>query len=512
MISERNKRIANNTLMLYFRHLLILFVSLYTVRIVLDQLGVEDYGIYVAVGGLVALSAFLPGSLAQATQRFFSYALGERNHKRLKTTFSINLILYFSVALIALLVLKTIGFWFVENYLSVPEDRFESAKILFHYSALTFVVSILTTPFVAIIMAHEDMKLYASVSIVEALMKLVMVFVLRYVTWDKLELYGFLVLCVAIVNALIYISICFYRYDECQVRKLYWDPLMLQEIIGFTGWTVFGQITNVARTHAITLLLNQSFNPVVVAARAVSVQVATKANIFSNNFNISLYPPIIKSYAADQKEEMLSLVIGGSKVTFYLLWVLALPMIAQMETILGLWLTTIPEGAVLFTQLSMIEALILAVSLPLTIAARAPGKMKTYELTLGTIQLALFFVAWFTVSQGGPAYSVFVVAILANVVMFFVRLGLLKSMIDFPIMRYIRFAILPLLLVVILSALPVYYLTKYFSLGFLGLMLVTSVSAFWTTLVMYRVGLDKTWRNIVKNKISSKVFNRPLIK
>ncbi|MGQ9427247.1 hypothetical protein ACXYTJ_16110 [Gilvimarinus sp. F26214L] len=511
MTSERNKRIAKNTLMLYFRQLLILFVSLYTVRIVLDQLGVEDYGIYGAVGGLVALSAFLPGSLAQATQRFFSFALGEQNNERLAKTFSVNLTLYASVALIAFVALQTIGLWFVNTELSVPEGRSEAAKALYQYVTLTFLVNVITSPFMAIIMAHEDMKLYAYISILEAFMKLGVVFLLQYITWDKLELYGLLVLCVGIVNAVLYIGICLYRYEECQLRKFYWDSALLKEIIGFTGWTVFGQITTVARTHAITLLLNQNFSPAIVAARAISVQIASQVNIFSSNFNASLYPPIIKSYAADKRDEMLELVVGGSKITFYLLWVFALPMMLQMELVLGLWLTKVPEEASFFAQLSLIEGLMLAVALPLTVAARAPGKMKRYELTLGSIQIGLFLSAWFIVSLGAPAYSVFVVAILANVVMFFVRLVLLKELIDFPVIYYLRFSVFPVALVVLLTLFPVHVLSQSFNEGFVQFSVVTLASFSWTTIVMYRIGLDEKWRGVLKEKLLSKFMFRRVV-
>ncbi|HTG56515.1 MAG TPA: hypothetical protein VL943_09620, partial [Niabella sp.] len=403
-MSARNKRIAKNTLMLYARQLLILFVSLYTVRVVLDELGIEGFGIYGAVAGLVALGTFLPGSLAQATQRFFSFALGEEDEERLKKTFSVNRVLYVSVAIIAFVALKTIGFWFVDNHLSIPDGRFEAAKALYLYTALAFVVSIVTTPFMAIIMAHEDMKLYAYISIFEAFMKLGVVFLLRYLSWDKLELYGLLLLCVGIVNAVIYTGICLNRYKECQVTKMYWDLSLLKEIIGFTSWTVFGQVSTVARTHAITLLLNQSFSPTVVAARALSVQIAGQVNIFSGNFNTSIYPPIVKSYACNDRDGMYSLIIGGSKITFFLLWVFALPMIIEMEMILRIWLTRVPADAVLFSQLALIEALVFSVSMPLTAAARAPGKMKAYELILGAIQIGIFAVAWGVVAAGQPAY------------------------------------------------------------------------------------------------------------
>ena len=505
MTSVRNKRIAKNTLMLYFRQLLILFVSLYTVRVVLDELGVQDYGIYGAVGGLVALSAFLPGSLAQATQRFFSFALGEQNSDRLKKTFSVNLALYSAVAVIAFILLKTVGLWFVNTQLEVPAGRFEAAKALYHYAALTFMVSVITAPFMAIIMAHEDMNLYAYISILEAFMKLGVVFLLQYITWDKLELYGLLVLCVGVLNAALYIGICLIRYEECQLRKIYWDSALLREIIGFTGWTMFGSISTVARTHAVTVLLNQSFSPAVVAARVISVQIASQVNIFSSNFNTSLYPPIIKSYAANERQNMFALITGGSKITFFLLWIFALPMIVEMEAILRVWLTTVPADAIFFSQLALIESLILSVSMPLTAAARAPGRMKGYELTLGTIQIGIFLTAWGVIARGAPAYSVFIVAILANILMFGIRLYLIKRLIGFPVNAFLVHTAVPVMSIVLVTAIPVFIFNKILPEGIYWSALVIFSSLVLSTVAMYFIGLDKEWRLKVKNMIRSRL-------
>lgn len=471
----------------------------------LDELGVEDYGVYGAIGGLVALSAFLPGSLAQATQRFFSFALGGSDNERLKKTFSVNLVLYFLVAMFAFLILQTAGLWFINTQLEVPSGRLEAAKILYHYSVITFMLNVITTPFMAIIMAHEDMKLYAYISILEALMKLSVVFLLQYITWDKLELYGFLMMCVGIVNAFVYIGVCLYRYTECQLRRFYWDHSLFSEIIRFTGWTVFGQISTISRTHAVTVLLNQSFSPVVVAARAISVQIASKVNTFSTNFNTSLYPPIVKSYAANELRSMHSLIYNGSKITFFLLWVFALPMIVEMESILGVWLTQVPEYAVLFSQLALVEALIMSISMPLTAAARAPGKIRNYELILGTIQIGIFVVAWAIVTAGSPAFSVFIVAIVANILMFGVRLYLIRKLIRLPIREFLHRTALPVIAIVLLTAIPTYFLSLVVPQNFLGLSFVSIFSVTISSFAMFYLGLDKEWRLKVKNIISSRI-------
>lgn len=501
MTSVNSKRIAKNTLFLYFRMLLIMGVSLFTVRIVLNALGVVDYGIYNVVGGIVSFFSFLSGTMASATQRFFSFVIGEGNFEKLKRIFSVNLIVYGAIALIAFILLETIGLWFVNEQLRVPPERFEAAQWIFHFSVLTFITTIFTTPLMAIIIAHEDMQIYAYVSIFEAIMKLGVIFLLIYLPYDKLELYGMLIFIVSIINTLIYIVICVQRYSECQFRKFYWDRELFQEIIGFTGWTLFGQVTTVARNQAVTILLNQVFNPVVVAARAIAVNVASQINVFSNNFNIGLYPPIIKLYAADNRKEMFSLIFNGSKITFFLMWIFALPLFLEMDFVLQIWLKNPPVEAILFARLALVEALINSISLPITTAARAPGKMRLYELTLGSIQIAIFAVSWLILIMGGAAYSVFVVAIAANLIMFIVRLLIVRSLIGLSLKPFFYQVVFPIVLVMIVSVVSslACYSVLPKGLIFKGLSVLLCILS--SIVSMYFIGLDIIWQKKVRNLI-----------
>ncbi|OJF76405.1 MAG: polysaccharide biosynthesis protein [Treponema sp. CETP13] len=494
--------------MLYFRQILILFVGLYTVRVVLNTLGVVDYGIYSVIGGIVTFFSFLRGTMASATQRFFSFALGENNQERLKKTFSVNLIIYIVIAVIAVILLETIGLWFVKNKLNVPAERFEAALWIFHFSILTFLATIFSTPFMAIIIAHEDMQIYAYVSIVEVFLKLAVVFLLVQLPFDKLEVYGVLLFGVSIIIATIYAIVCLRKYKECQFHHFYWDRLLFIETIGFTGWTLFGQVTSVTRNQAVTILLNQVFNPVVVAARAVAVNVSNYVNVFANNFNTGLYPPIIKEYASGNKKNMFALIFNGSKIAFFLMWVFALPLFLKMDLILQLWLKNPPLQAVLFTRLGLIEVLINSVSLPITTAARAPGKMKTYELSLGTIQIAIFFVDWAILSAGGAAYNVFIVAIVANLVMFIVRLLIVNKLINLPINEFFLKVISPVFIVVIASLVPSLVINQILPESLLFAFLTVFASVFFSIISMYFIGFDKIWRkkivDMVKRKFSHK--------
>ncbi|HNT78077.1 MAG TPA: polysaccharide biosynthesis protein [Anaerolineae bacterium] len=501
MSFNNSKLIAKNTLMLYIRQIFNLLVTLFTVRIVLNALGVEDFGIFNVVAGVVSLWAFLSGTMASATQRFFSYALGQSDFIKLKKVFSINLLIYVVIAIASLVLLETFGLWFVYGKLNVPQARFEAVIYLYQFSAITFIATIFITPFRAIMIAHEDMHLYAVLSIIETCMKLGVALSLKYLPYDKLFAYGMLLLIVSIVDAAFYVIICTRKYAECQFRKFYWDQGVLREVVGFTGWTLFGQVSNVFRHQAITILLNQAFNPMIVAARAVETKITSQVNVFSSNFNVGIYPPIIKSYAADDKKSMFSLIYNGSKITFFLVWVFALPLILEAETILRLWLGILPPGAVLFTRLGLIEVLILSVSLPITTAARAPGKMKTYELTLGSIQIAIFAISWIVLGMGGSAYSIYIVSIIANVVMFIIRLALIRKLIDFNIEEYFKRVFFPVMLIVLLSTLSSYAVYLYLpsALIYRGLSIVLSI--LFSCISMYFIGLNKHWRAEIQNRI-----------
>lgn len=480
-------------------------ISLYSSRVILELLGVDDFGIYAVVGGIVSFFTFLSATMASATQRFFSFSLGRDDLEKLKRIFSTNWIIYGIIAILALILAETLGLWFVTERLNVPVDRYNAVLWVYQLSLLTFLATVFSTPFMAIIIAHEDMYIYAYVSIFEAVLKLILLFLMVYLDWDKLKLYSLLVFVVSIINMAVYIFICLRKYAECQFRKVYWDKDLFLEVVRFTGWTLFGQLSSVARNHAVTVLINQTFNPVTVAARAIALNVANQISVFSNNFNIGLYPPIIKSYATNDKKELFSLVFGGSKVAFFLMWIFTLPMLLEMDFVLKLWLKTPPPEAILFTRLSLIEVLINSVSLPLITTARAPGKMKVYELSLGSIQMGIFVLCWIVLLLGAESYWVFIVGIIANVIMFLVRLVIVRRLVKLPLRRFVRQVLSPLAFVFLVSltlSFAIQYLlpnTFFFSILLIGISILIS------TITMYFIGLDLSQREKLKKIITSKL-------
>ena len=502
----QGKKVINNTLMLYVRQILLIIVNLYSLRVVLNVLGVDDFGIYSVVAGIVTLCMFLTGSMTSATQRYFAYALGKKDKTLLYSTFSMNMLIYIVISLVVLLLLQGPGLLYVKEYLVIPEERYESALVLYQYSAFSFLFNITVAPFVAIIIAHEDMRIYAIASIFEALMKLAFVSILVYLPGDKLEWYGGVLLIASVLNAGLYFVLCLYRYNECQIRKIYWDKKLLTEITSFTGWTLFGQLSTVARNQAITVLLNQFFNPAIVASRAISMTVATQVNIFSNNFNTGLYPPIIKSYANGDKSDFYSLIYIGSKVSFYLMWIVTLPFLLEIENVLTLWLGNLPSHTIIFTKLAVVEALLVSISLPIATAARAPGKMKTYELTLGCMQFLILAISYVFLKMDYPAESVFIISILVNLAMFVVRLILVRKLVGLNLLSYFKKVLIPVLFVVAISIFVVNLLVLYTPNGYVGSIINVGICFISSISIIYLFGIEKHWQDKIKEIIRSKII------
>ncbi|HOG19852.1 MAG TPA: oligosaccharide flippase family protein [Salinivirgaceae bacterium] len=503
--TENNKRIARNTIMLYIRQIVTLLIGLYTVRVVLDVLGVEDYGIYNTVAGVVGLLGFLSETMASASQRFFSFALGQNDRKQIQMVFSVNFIIYLAIAVVALVLFETLGLWFVNEKLVVPPERYEASCTIYHYAVMTFVVMIMRSPFMALIIAHEDMQIYAYMSILEAVLKLGIVYLLVFINFDKLELYGTLVFIITMLTTLIYVGIALKKYRKYNFKINKWNKTLFKEITDFTGWTMFGQLTNTLRHQAVTVLLNQVFNPLVVAARTIATSVSGQINVFANGFNTSLYPPIIKYYAANEKQNMFSLIYNGSKITFFLMWILALPLFLEMETVLNIWLKDVPQYAVLFTKLTIIESVIFSISMPLTTAARAPGRMKIYELTLGTIQILIFVFSWIVLKLGAAAYSVFIVAIIANIVMFFVRLIIVSKLIQLPKIQFFRNVVIPIMGVSVVSFILSYTVHSVLPDGIVFAIISILASVIFCAISMYFIGLNKYWRRKVREIVINRV-------
>jgi O-antigen/teichoic acid export membrane protein len=496
-------RIAKNTLMLYFRQILLMLVSLYTVRVVLNTLGVEDYGIYNVVAGVVTMFGFLSNTMAAASQRYFSFAIGRGNSERLQQIFSLSLIIFALIVIMVLIIAETIGLWFVINKLTIAPERKEAALWVYQCSIVSFLFTILPAPYMAMIIANEDMNIYAYVSIVEAVLKLAVGFVLGYFAWDKLKLYGILMCGVPVINTAIYHIICVIKYRECKFR-FYWDRALFKEIAGFVGWSMFGNLSGMFRGNAVTILLNQYFNPIIVVARNISMQINAAVISISNNFNIALEPQIVKHFSAGEKEQMYRLISRSAKTAYFLMFILAVPVMVEMQFLLSLWLTIVPPYTVVFARLVIIESLVSSLCFPIGSAAHASGEMRLYQGVLGIMHLVFFMITWLLLRLGLPAVSVFYVSIGAASVVSIIRLLIVRYLISYPLRMFFHEVIIPVFLVTLCSSvLPamVYFILRESIFRFF-ITLITGVVI--PCFFIYNFGLNEMERC----RIREIIFNR----
>ena len=434
--------IARNTLMLYFRQILIMAVSLYTVRVVLAVLGAEDYGIYNVVAGTVTMLGFLSGAMATASQRYFAYDIGKNDMEHLKTSFSVMLQIYLLLSLVIILLAETAGLWLVNHRLVIPPVRMAAANWVFQCAVLSFTLTLITAPYMANIIAHERMSVYAYVSIMEALLKLGAVLLLRALPCDKLVLYGVLLCAVSAVNTALYRAYCRRNFPECRLRLIK-DRELFREMAGYGGWNLFGSTVGIAKNQMINILLNMRFGAVVNAARGVAGQVNSAVVTFSGNFSTALRPQIIKTYAAGKSEETAVLVLRGCKLTFFLMYVLALPLCLEADFVLGIWLKNPPELAASFARLALIDAVIDSISYPLMTLAQATGRIRLYQSVVGGLLLMNLPLSYLALKMGFPAVSVMVVAIFVSIAALIFRLVILRSLTKFSIRSFAVKAAVP---------------------------------------------------------------------
>ena len=472
-------------------------------RVVLATLGAEDYGIYNVVAGVVTMFSFLSGSMATASQRYFSFALGQNDEVQLKRYFSMSFTIYCLIALVVVVIAETFGLWFVENKLVVPVERQQAAFWIYQASVFSTVCTILTAPFMASIIAHEDMNIYAYVSVVEVVLKLGIVFLLSLFPADKLIAYGLLMAAVVFVNTAIYRSICARKYVECRF-SFFWDKGLFKELVGYTGWNMFGASVGIFKNQLVNIVLNQFFSPVVNAARGIAYQVNGAVNSFSQGFSTAVRPQIIKSYASGNKEEMLALMYRSCKATFFLMYVFTLPLSLEMPYVLGLWLGNVPEHAILFTRLALLDALIDSVSYPLMTAAQATGRIGLYQSVVGGILLLNAPVSYLVLKFGAPSYGVFVVAIIITAMAFITRLYILKKIINFSFRNFIGKVFFP----VIFGA-GIAFIISYFTCNILketvwGLyitIIVSVISVFLSSYFFVLSKNEKKWINGILNNL-----------
>lgn len=498
--SYNNSRIAKNTLLLYFRMLLLMAVSLYTSRVVLSTLGVNDYGIYNVVGGFVGMFAFLNGAMSGCTQRFITIALGKGDEQNLRKVFSTCVITHGVIALLIFIVAETIGLWFVIEKLVIPADRMIAAMVVYQCSIVTTMIMIMSFPYNADIIAHERMSAFAYISIYEAFANLGIVYLLRICSIDRLVLYAILMLLIKASVIIIYRTYCKRQFKETVFHWIF-DKSLLKEIVSFTGWNLWGGMAGTLMGQGINVLLNLFFGPAVNAARGLAVQVQSAVQLFATNFQTALNPQMMKTYAAGDLESMHMLLFRSAKFTFMLLLCLMLPLILEIDTVLRLWLKEVPEYTNTFVCLMLCIAMVDAVSNPFMTASAATGKVKIYQSVVGGILLSIVPIAYVALKLGAEPYMVFAVHLFVAVFAFVARLTIVKNLISLSVHMYIITVILPCLFVVtpsVIFALGVKYI---FPQGLVYAFTVILLSFLSVVSFSFLFGLTRNERKFILSKI-----------
>lgn len=506
MSSENTRLIAKNTAMLYIRMLLIMAVTLYTSRVVLNVLGVEDFGIYNVVGGIVIMFSFLNGAMAQSTLRFLAFEIGRKDSEQLQKIFSLSVTIYIGIALIILMLAETVGLWFLNTQMNIPETRMSAARWVYQFSVFSFVVSVVQIPYNAVIIAHERMHVYAYISIAEALLKLLVVFMLTWISFDKLKLYGILVFVVTVLVALLYRGYSKRKFRECRYRFV-WDRALYKVLTGFAGWNMFGLVAWVCMGQGSNILLNLFFGPAVNAAKAISFQVNMAVTTFVNNFRIAVNPSIVKSFASGDLQYMDKLVFESAKYSYYLLLFLSLPLLLEMDFVLRLWLKVVPEYAVVFCRLALVISLIQTFDASFGIVFQAIGRIRENQLWSGLIYVLILPVSYLQLKlfPDIPEVVFYVQLLLSFVVAFVVKVVLIRKMRHISLRSYWRVLLVPVLKVTVLAViLPVLVSFRLKHDG-LSVLCVVGLSVLCVAVAVYYTGIGREMRMKVNAFVLTKV-------
>lgn len=437
--AENTQRIAKNTLLLYVRMLFSMLVSLYTSRIVLNALGVEDYGIYNVVGGLVSMFSVVSISLSSAVSRFLTFELGRGDTERLKRVFSTSVMIHLALAMIVLALAETVGMWFLNTQMNIPSERLPAARWVLHASAFNFALSLWAVPYNASIISHEKMGIYAYYDILSVALKLAVVLFIAYApfVYDRLIVYALLLLGIGIVMRGIYTGYCKKHFEESHFRFRF-DRECWKEIGSFAGWNFIGSTAGLLKDQGVNILMNIFFGPVINAARGIASAVNSAVMTFANNFMMAVRPQITKSYASGDNDYTMSLVERGSRFSFYILFVLSLPILFETDFILTLWLKQYPEHTVWFVRFVLLLSMCDILSSTLITLQSATGKIRDYQLVVGGIILLDFPLSWICLEVGFAPEAVYVVSVCISLFALLFRLVFLRKMAGLDIMRFLK--------------------------------------------------------------------------
>jgi O-antigen/teichoic acid export membrane protein len=496
-----NKRIAKNTLILYARTLFSLCISLYTSRVILAALGLEDYGLYNVIGSAVTMFIFLKSAMGNSVYRFIMFALGKNDSERLNRVFSMSIMIHSALAFVIVLLCETVGLWFLNTHIEIPSGREIAANWVFQFSTLSCALTVICVPYDAIIVAHEKMGVFAFIQVMNSLLNFVIAFSLEYCNYDRLILFATLRLSIDCMNRIFYGIYCNRTFPELKIH-FYKDNLLLKEMTGFAGWSLFGNMAFLFSTQGLNIILNIFFGPLVNAARGVAVQVQGAIKGFVSNFQMALNPQITKSYAKEDFIRLNTLINSSSRLSFCLLWCLVLPVIVEAEAILQLWLKDVPDYAPAFVRIILITMLIDTLENPLATAIAATGRIKVYQIIAGSMKILVLPISYVALYIKDSPEIVFYINFIVFVIAFLACLIFASKILEFSIRKYSKRVILPLITMFVLTSLIAYLVSSIYSSDtFISVLLKCCFYLCTVWIISYYLVLEVNERGFIDQKM-----------
>lgn len=502
MSSNSNKRIAKNTLILYVRMFFIMCVSLYTSRIVINALGIDDYGVYTVIGGFVAMFGIISNSLTAAISRFITYELGRDNNENLKNIFTGAILIQVVISIIILLIAETLGVWFLNSRMNIPSGQIYAANWVLQFSIVTFIVNLISVPYNAAIIAHERMAAFAYISIFDVLCKLGIAFLILISPISRLIAYSFLLCLLSIITRLIYNIYCKRNFDECRFNAKY-DKAVIKQIFSFAGWNFIGASSGLLRDQGINVLLNLFCGPAVNAARGISMQVSSAVSQFTGSFTTAINPQITKQFAQGNDEGWSRLVFWGSRFSCFLLLIPSIPIFFEANPLLHLWLKTVPPYSVIFVQLIIVYIFVETISCTLITLMLATGNIRNYQLIVGGCQMLNFPVAYMLLKLDFPPQSTIVGSIVIAIGCLILRLAMLRRMVHLDVLRFCSSVVFKTLWVATLSAFLPILMRSMMKSTLLDTLIIGFSSVIWTAIIIIYVGCNKYERSLIIHQIQN---------
>lgn len=506
-MEENNKRIAKNTLMLYMRTILMMGIGLYTSRVILRSLGVTDFGIYNAVGGVVAMFGFISTSLGNATSRFITIAIGRGDQTFTNQTFGNIKVIYYTLCVIIVLLAETVGLWFLYNKMTIPAERMDAAFWVFQFSILSAVLGLISVPYISTIIAHEKMSAFAYTSLLDSFLKLLICFLLQIIPYDRLGTYAFLFFIVEVIDRIIYAVYCNRHFEEVH-SKARLDRTKLKEVLSMSVYTLMGNLFWILNTQGVNLLLNIFFGPIVNAARGIATQAQGAMSQFVANFQTAINPQITKSYADGNSTRMHHLLQLNSKFSFLLMFVMSVPVFIEAPVILKWWLKIVPDNTVIYFRIILLYSLLGTLTNPLWVSVLATGKLKKYQLIDSLVQASILPIAYIVFKYlHAPSYWIFLILVFFKLIEYIARIIVVLPLINHRYLDYTREVIKPLLLVFFTAPLlPLMLATIGVENEILNFLLLLIISIASCMISIWLLGLNKNEKIFLLEALKTKIL------